>query len=583
MLVQRTGWGKSQVYFIATRILRERGRGPTLIVSPLLALMRNQVDAAKRIGVKAYTINSTNKSDWPGIHRLLHGNEADVLLVSPERLANDEFVEQVLLPIADTIGMLVVDEAHCISDWGHDFRPDYRRLLNILQHMPTSVPVLATTATANDRVIKDVREQLGNLKLKRGPLIRETLALQTMRQPLPASKRLAWLAEHLEKLPGTGIIYTLTKRDADQVAEWLRHHNIHAKAYYNGVTSEGFANSDDYRQQLEELLLNNKLKALVATVALGMGYDKPDLGFVIHYQAPGSIVSYYQQVGRAGRGIDHAVGVLLSGDEDGGIHEFFRRSAFPKTDWIQNILDVLKASDGLTVREMVTRLNLRRDQITKTLNFLAVDNPAPVIKVDNKWRRTPIFYELDTRRIRRLTEQREVEWEEVQNYIDEQGCLMRFLAKALDDPDPKPCGKCATCLGRLVVESTYGRDEEVKAERFLGNSESCLKLQKQLPANAFPHYQFGANLPPRLQARTGRMLSRYGVGWGQNVAQDKDKGQFSDELVSATSEMIRERWRPSPVPEWVTCVPSQNNRTLVPDFAQKLASRLESAIQASSN
>lgn len=574
LLVQRTGWGKSQVYFIATRILRERGRGPTLIVSPLLALMRNQSDAANRMGVRADTINSTNRSDWDEIHRRLNGNEADVLLVSPERLANDEFVEKVLLPNAGTIGMLVVDEAHCISDWGHDFRPDYRRLLNILQHMPANVPILATTATANNRVIKDVREQLGNLGIRRGPLIRESLALQTMRQPLPASTRLAWLAEHLGKLPGTGIVYTLTKHDADQVAEWLRKQNIHAKAYYSGVTDIDFDNSNDYRQHLEELLLNNKLKALVATTALGMGYDKSDLGFVVHYQAPSSIVTYYQQVGRAGRGIDFAVGVLLTGDEDGEIQEYFRRSAFPHADWVRKILDVLTASDGLSVREMETRLNLHYGQIEKALKFLAVENPAPVIYIDKKWRRTPTSYNLDTGKIRRLTEQRELEWEEVQSYINERGCLMQFLAKALDDPDPRPCGKCSTCLNSLVVESTFSRDKEIWAEKFLGNSESCLKPRKQLPSNAFHQYQFGANLPPKLQARTGRILSRFGVGWGQNVAQDKENGHFSDELVTAVAEMIRERWGPKPSPEWVTCVPSQNNRTLVPDFANRLATRL---------
>ena len=239
LVVQRTGWGKSSVYFIATRILRDRGRGPTLIVSPLLALMRNQIDAADRLGIRALTINSTNRDDWPALQAAVLANDADALLISPERLANDEFVERVLLPIAGSIGLLVVDEAHCISDWGHDFRPDYRRVVNVVQRMPDNVPVLGTTATANDRVVTDVRAQLGEIGILRGSLMRDTLALQAMRLPTQAA-RLAWLAEHIQAMPGTGIIYTLTKRDADQVADWLTRHGAVARAYYSGVTGEGF-------------------------------------------------------------------------------------------------------------------------------------------------------------------------------------------------------------------------------------------------------------------------------------------------------------------------------------------------------
>jgi ATP-dependent DNA helicase RecQ len=303
LVVQRTGWGKSSVYFIATRILRDRKLGPTLIVSPLLALMRNQIEAADRLNIRALTINSTNRKKWPELQRAIRADEADALLISPERLANDEFVQEVLLPVAQRIGLLVVDEAHCISDWGHDFRPDYRRLVSILQRMPPNMRILGTTATANNRVIGDIRAQLGDLGIQRGSLMRDTLALQTIRLP-DQSARLAWLAEHLPSLPGTGIIYALTKRDAEQVAGWLSDKGILAHAYYSGATSEGFDDSNAYRQHLEDLLLRNQIKALVATTALGMGYDKPDLGYVVHYQAPGSIVAYYQQVGRAGRAID---------------------------------------------------------------------------------------------------------------------------------------------------------------------------------------------------------------------------------------------------------------------------------------
>lgn len=327
MVVQRTGWGKSSVYFISTRILRDRGTGPTVIVSPLLALMRNQIEAARRLGIHAVTVNSTNADDWPIIKERILSDQVDAMLISPERLSNEAFVEKVLQPVADRVGLLVVDEAHCISDWGHDFRPDYRRLVNVLRQMPPNMPLLGTTATANNRVIEDVRTQLGDVDIQRGSLVRESLVLQTLRLPDQTS-RLAWLAQQIPNLPGTGIVYVLTKRDAEQVAAWLQTQGIIARAYHSGVEHEDFEDSNAYRQHLEDRLLHNEVKVLVATTALGMGYDKPDLGFVIHYQAPGSIVSYYQQVGRAGRAIDTAFGVLLSGDEDEDIHEFFAAAPF---------------------------------------------------------------------------------------------------------------------------------------------------------------------------------------------------------------------------------------------------------------
>ncbi|MCY4287088.1 MAG: RecQ family ATP-dependent DNA helicase [Aestuariivita sp.] len=574
LVVQRTGWGKSSVYFIATRILRDGGRGPTLIVSPLLALMRNQVEAADRLGIRALTINSTNREIWPEQQRAIRDDVADALLISPERLANDDFVENVLLPIAKRVGLLVVDEAHCISDWGHDFRPDYRRLVNVLQRIPENVPILGTTATANNRVVADVQAQLGDIGIQRGTLMRQTLALQTLRLPSQAA-RLAWLAEHVGSLPRTGIIYTLTKRDADQVAHWLQEHGVSARAYYSGVTSNDFKDSDAYRQHLEGQLLKNEIKALVATTALGMGYDKPDLGFVVHYQAPSSIVAYYQQVGRAGRGIEYAAGILMSGDEDGNIHEYFRRSAFPKEQWVIAILEALEESDGLSVPQLEEEVNLRRGQIEQVLKFLSVELPAPTIKSGSRWQRTPVSYRMDHERVRRLTEKRQTEWEEVHDYIDEEGCLMEFLAEALDDVDPRPCGKCASCLGRPIVEPSFTLATAITAARFLRHSELPLECKKQVARDAFAEYDFRGNMPDELRAETGRILSRWGdAGWGQLVTDDKLAGRFRDELVDAVMEMLNDRWQPTPPPEWVTCVPSRNQPDLVPNFARRLADAL---------
>lgn len=575
LVVQRTGWGKSSVYFISTRILRDRGFGASIIVSPLLALMRNQIEAAERLGIRAIALNSTNQDDWATLIQQVLSNQVDCILVSPEHLAKEEFSDNVLHHIANRIGLMVVDEAHCISDWGHDFRPDYRRLLNILRQMPPNMPILGTTATANNRVITDIVEQLGDIEVHRGTLVRESLSLQNIVLPNQPS-RLAWLAENIPKLSGSGIVYVLTKRDADQVTEWLKQQSINAMAYYSGVEHPSFPDSNTYRQYLEACLLNNRIKVLVATSALGMGYDKPDLKFVIHYQAPGSIVAYYQQVGRAGRGISQSYGILLSGQEDEKIHQYFRQKAFPSERQVNEILAVLGRSNGLSVRDLEGSLNLRQSQLNQVLKYLSVENPAPVIKNGSQWRRTPVAFRLDQERIAHLTRQREQEWNEVQAYIQAQGCLMRVLRNALDDSDSASCGKCANCLGQTVLPITVNQQLIIAATRFLKQSEFIFQPKIQVAADAFPIYGFRGNLPEALRASEGRILSRWGdAGWGEVVERDKHTGHFSDELVEAVVDMILTRWQPNPKPQWLTCVPSLKHPTLVADFSKRLAQRLD--------
>lgn len=574
LVVQRTGWGKSSVYFISTRILRDRGAGPTIIVSPLLALMRNQIEAANRLGIRAATINSTNTDEWETIKGQILNNEVDAVLISPERLSNEGFVDNVLLPVANRIGLLVVDEAHCISDWGHDFRPDYRRLINVLRQMPPNMPVLGTTATANNRVVQDIQEQLGDIGIQRGSLVRDSLQLQTLRLPDQAA-RLAWLAQNVPALPGTGIVYVLTKRDAKIVSDWLNQNDVIARPYFSGVEHDGFEDSNAYRLHLEDMLLANEIKVLVATTALGMGYDKPDLGFVIHYQAPGSVVAYYQQVGRAGRAIHEAFGVLLSGREDDDIHDFFRSSAFPDEAHVLEILNVLEHVDGLSIVKLQEHVNLTQGQVDKVLKYLSVESPAPVIKQGSQWRRTPVEYQMDHERIAHLTHQREEEWQQVQDYMDTQGCLMEFLQRSLDDPEPQPCGQCANCIGTPLMSPKFAQPLGVEAARYLRHAEIPIKPKAQVASGAFLEYGFKGNLPVQLRAEEGRILSRWGdAGWGQLVADDKHNNNFRDELVDAMAEMITERWHPDPSPQWITCVPSRNHPELVPDFARRLATKL---------
>ena len=574
LCVQRTGWGKSMVYFVAATLMRAQGAGVTLIISPLLSLMRNQIDAAHRLGLRALTVNSTNRDEWGVVRDELLAGHVDLLLISPERLANDEFVAGTLQAIAARIGLLVIDEAHCISDWGHDFRPDYRRVGQVLARLPGNIAVLATTATANRRVEADVAAQLGaGVVVQRGPLLRESLALQNMRLP-GAADRLAWLADRIPRLPGSGIVYTLTTRDADRVAEWLQLQGIDARAYHAGKP-------DDERQALEQALLANGLKCLVATTALGMGYDKPDLHFVIHYQTPGNVVAYYQQVGRAGRAIPSACGVLLSGEEEEDINEYFRDAAFPPEGQVDRILGALEAADdGLSVRALERAVNLRQSQIEKVLKLLVVEPESPVLRLDGAWYRTAHPFQLDRQRIAHLTQQREAEWAQMKQYLANERCLMQFLADALDDVGTQPCGRCAVCLGRPVLPVEIDRALLIEAQRFTRHSEMPLELKKQWDIDALPHYAGDhgwskQNIAQGLRGEAGRVLSRWGEPvWGKLVARGKAQGRFDDELVEAAADLVRHRWPEAARATWVTCIPSMRQPELVPDFARRLADAL---------
>lgn len=574
LVVERTGWGKSSVYFISTRILRMQGKGLTIIISPLLALMRNQIEAAERLGIKAQTINSTNFDDWVVIKNKVLHKQIDALLISPERLANERFMNEILRPIADNIGLFVVDEAHCISDWGHDFRPDYRRIVSILKFMPQGMPVLGTTATANDRVIADIKNQLGDFNFLKGTLTRSSLILQNIYLNDQA-ERLAWLKENVPKLPGSGIIYTLTKRDARIVSDWLNHCGIDAAPYYSDVSDANFESTNEYREHLEDALYNNEIKVLVATSALGMGYDKPDLSFVIHYQAPDSIITYYQQVGRAGRAINKAYGILLSGKEDEDIHEYFRSSAFPPEARVKDILNKIEQEDGLSVPKLLQHLNYKKGQIEQVLKYLSVEEPSPIYKFGTQWKRTAVNYQMDTEKVERLTNQRWEEWNEVKNYVETKSCLMLFLQNALDDKNKTNCGKCANCLSANQLPIKIEFENLTKASTFIKQSEFDIEPRIQILGGALSTYGWSGNLPPKLRAETGKVLSRWGdAGWGKIVAYDKHNNYFRDELVDAMVEMITKRWSPNPKPLWVTCIPSLRHSELVPNFAERLAKKL---------
>ena len=561
LVVQKTGWGKSSVYFIATKLLREDGMGPGILISPLLALMRNQIAAAERMGVRAVTINSENRDDWQVVEAALQQNEVDILLISPERLVNEHFRAEVLAPIAARISLLVVDEAHCISDWGHDFRPHYRFIERILRTMPANLRVLATTATANNRVLEDLQVVLGpSLTVSRGGLGRPSLLLQTMRI-LSQVGRMAWLATHLPNIEGSGIIYTLRVRDAVQIAGWLQARGILAEAY----SSE----TGERRVELENALLENRVKALVATTALGMGFDKPDLVFVIHYQTPGSVVAYYQQVGRAGRALNAAHGVLLSGAEETDITDYFIDSAFPSRAEVAGVLAALQGSpDGLSIPQLLPLVNARRGRIDKALQLMALESPAPIVKEGIKWRLTAAdLTEAFWQRADRLTALRRAEQQQMQEYVALRAGHMEFLVRALD-------GEASEHQPPNIAPLPETFDEGIAREAltYLRRTSLPLEPRRKWPGGGLPHMNVSGNIAEAFRAQPGRILCIWNdAGWGSLVRQGKSRdGHFADQLVEACAALVRS-WAPQPAPAWVTCIPSRRHPNLVPDFARRLA------------
>ncbi|WP_394429615.1 RecQ family ATP-dependent DNA helicase [Streptomyces sp. SGAir0957] len=546
LVVQRTGWGKSAVYFVATALLRERGSGPTVIVSPLLALMRNQVEAAARAGIRARTINSSNVEEWDAVREEVAAGDVDVLLVSPERLNNPDFRDNVLPQLAAATGLLVVDEAHCISDWGHDFRPDYRRLRTMLAELPQGVPVLATTATANARVTADVADQLGtgggsDALVLRGPLDRESLSLGVLQLP-DAAHRLAWLAGHLDELPGSGIIYTLTVAAAEEVTSYLRQCG-HTVTSYTGKTE----NAD--RQQAEEDLLANRVKALVATSALGMGFDKPDLGFVVHLGSPSSPIAYYQQVGRAGRGVEHAEVLLLPGKEDEAIWRYFASLAFPPEEQVRRTLDVLAQSDRpLSLPALEPLVELRRSRLETMLKVLDVD--GAVHRVKGGWIATGRPWTYDTERYAWVAKQREAEQQAMRDYVTTTGCRMEFLRRQLDDDAAAPCGRCDNCAGARF-EATVAPDALDAARGELGRPGVEVEPRKMWPTGlAAVGIDLKGRIPAGEQAGTGRALGRLSdIGWGNRLrpllTPQAADGPVPDDVARAVVEVLAD-WAKGP-------------------------------------
>lgn len=577
LVVQRTGWGKSAVYFVSSLLLRRRGAGPTLIVSPLLALMRDQVAAAARAGVRAVAINSANLLEWDEVQEQLAADDVDVLLVSPERLTNPAFREQQLPALLRRTGLLVVDEAHCISDWGHDFRPDYRRIADLIRQLPPEVPVLATTATANSRVVQDIEEQLGSDVLTlRGPLGRESLRLGVLALA-DSRERLAWLLAHLHTMPGSGIIYTLTVSAAEDTARML------SEAGYDVLAYTGRTDPGD-RERAEQLLKDNRVKALVATSALGMGFDKPDLGFVIHLGAPSSPVAYYQQVGRAGRGAANADVLLLPGREDREIWQYFATASMPSEERAGAVLRALsEAGSPLSTVALEARVDLRRTSLELLLKVLAVD--GAVERVGGGWRSTGRPWSYDSERYNRIAQARVDEQDSMVIYQDTSGCRMEYITSVLDDESAAPCGRCDNCDGRWFPVDVAA-EAVVTAGEALRRAGVVLEPRLQWPSGM---ERLGVPVKGKIKqeeaVREGRILARLtDLGWGGVLRELFGASAVDREvdpvLLQACVGVLREwgkgegtnsAWSGAGRPAAVVSLPSRARPQLVDTLARGLA------------
>ena len=560
LVVQRTGWGKSLVYFLATRLLRERGGGPTLLVSPLLSLMRNQTDLATKFNVRALTINSTNREDWDAIEHELANDRVDLLLVSPERLGNPAFKSSILPELERRTRLLVIDEAHCISDWGHDFRPDYRRILETVSRLNSQSAILATTATANDRVIEDIRGQLGDsLQIQRGPLMRESLRLR-VQLLADQSERLAWLSQFTPKLEGSGIVYTLTVHDAKRVAQWLIEKGIDAAAYYADASTED-------RVELERKFQMNEIKVLVATTALGMGYDKADVAFIVHFQRPGSVISYYQQIGRAGRALERAEVVLFEGAEDDEITDYFIDSAFPGAEVFDLLRPMLESESYRTIDALTAKTNLRRSKIDKALKLLEVEGAIAHDESGYRW--IDPAWNYGRLRSQEITAQRRLELDQMREFARTEKCRMRFLAEALDDASARDCGKCDNCAN--LKHPIPSREAVLEAISYLKQNEQRIISPSFFPPG-FVEPDRRKKIPNDEVHRPGISLSVYNdAGWGRLVSKGKYEDlEYSPELIAPSVEAIRKLEGKI---DWLTWVPSRRSDALA-KFASVLAKAL---------
>lgn len=558
LVVQRTGWGKSLVYFTCTKLIRDMGGGATVVVSPLLILMKNQLESARRLGLRCEVLNKTTIERHGEIIDALKGNELDLVLVTPETLFKEDIQEQIK---SLNVGLFVIDEAHCISDWGHDFRPEYSRLREVIRALAKDVPLLATTATANNRVIKDLELQLGDdVYISRGPLTRESLSIQLLHMPSRA-ERYAWILENINKLEGSGIIYCLTKRDCDYLADFLTRNGVSALAYYSERGKE------EENLIAEEKFERNEIKAIVATIKLGMGYDKGDIAFVIHYQMPSNIVSYYQQIGRAGRSIDNAYVFLMYGKEDMSIIDYFIDTIFPKKEDVDAIMELISGSkNGIKARKIEASLNISKRRIERTLEFL--ENEGAIVQEKYAYKLGDTTFVYDSERYEAIIALRRAEARQMRALASHQGCYSKYIVNCLDDMSATDCARCEYCRGAPLISNTVSMKYKELATSYINGLVLTIAPRKMWQGT-----ELFESSKIEFINKEGICLSEYAeVGYGELVKRAIEENErFSDELLGKSAELLLPLIKENEI-KHLAYVPSLRSDR-VSDFASRLAKR----------
>ena len=463
LLVQKTGWGKSAVYFVAAKYLLKNRNKMTVIVSPLLSLTRNQILNAKNL-LNIETINiSEDPEKIRNTENKIKANKVDVLIVTPQRFFNKKFKEEQLPLIKEQAGLFVVDEAHCISSWGHDFIPSYMMLVKkVIPSLNVDTSILFTTATADNKVVKDISDKNKFSKTIKGDLLRKSLSVHSFgKQSFKFS--IAWFKKNIDVLKGSGIIYVLTTARADAVAQYLRNEvGISAQAYHSRL--------EPYEKiEIENKLLNNEIKVVIATTALGMGFDKPDLGFLIHLGIPKTLTDYYQQIGRAGRKLDNADCVLISLQDDDDVNEYFIMSKVPEQPISNDVLSLIpnlpnelhlsninKSELGTTmnkVNKIVTRLELD--------GYIQENNNGSYSKIKDG-------STYNNESVEPLLIQARHQYQEVKDFLESDKCLMSILLKHFNQEveNDFKCNKCSSCIDDPIFMTPNRSDIETIPEIF---------------------------------------------------------------------------------------------------------------------
>ncbi|WP_294966078.1 RecQ family ATP-dependent DNA helicase [Sulfurimonas sp.] len=547
LLIEKTGFGKSLTFqFPATQF-----DGLTIIFFFFFALMRDQIKSLDEKGIKADLINSqeTNERNDLIIEKAIN-NELKILYITPERLASASWQNAVSKM---NISFIVIDEAHCISTWGHEFRPDFRRIIKLMQVLPSNIPVLATTATATLSVSEDIKEQIGNnIEIIRGDLLRENLKLNVIHVENEEDK-MAWMLSYLKNVSGNGLVYTGTTINTEIYSKWLESEKLNTIFYHGKMDG-------DIKKGIEKEWMNDKYKAVIATNALGMGIDKSNIRFIIHTQITQSLIHYYQEIGRAGRDGKTAEIFLLFNVKDTALPLSFINGARPSVKKYEKVISALK-EEPLGEKNLMKATNLKQTQV-RTIKADLLDQKI-IIEVkygsNKKYEYKYNASQLDTTVFENLRNHRLEKFKKMLKYINTNKCKMLYLCNYLGDSNSNSCEICDSCSNNKNQFSMSKNDKE--------------KI-KQFQDNFFPILEVETT---KTNLINGIASSYYGfsnVGTIINKCKYKDGGNFPNILLKQTLRAFGKTFKDQKF-DLVLFVPPTKSGKLVENFANKLAMTLK--------